>query len=259
MCWVWAETSPWGHQEMQPPEFTNCWRSSDATGIGGFLNAFSESHRPLLVSRTELCACSCGNTVFSVDLACSATRITCSSCGISQEITPPIASWNTSVEESGDIDDYGCEDCPHKEFNVGIGQSSYSQSDSTQDVTWLNIGVRCCQCGLLACVNDYSLQPLPALPFDTTWLKELAMKLRPDLPWLATEIARCKFGTWTNACCIRFVNSDNANEPGADWQFRETIDLKDGRFGFVKLDVLKDNRIGGIEFYSRLFTSHLQR
>jgi hypothetical protein len=100
---------------------------------------------------------------------------------------------------------------------------------------------------------------MTARPFDPSWLCDLASQFQPDLPWLPEQLARCTTGTWSNDCKINFVDSTNANAPGAAWQFREVIELPDPRRGMLKLEVLKDDRIGGIEFYDRLFVDHLMR
>jgi len=47
---------------------------------------------------------------------------------------------------------------------------------------------------------------------------------------------------------IYFVNADNAGQPNSEWQFEENIILEDRKEGTIILDVLTDNRIGGIEF-----------
>ena len=244
---------------MQSSKYANCWRADDATGIDGFLRAFSEVHRPYKVSDSHPHVCPCGKTVFTIALACAATKTTCADCGTPQDVVPSNLSWNDCVEESGDIEDYECDDCRHTEFHIAIGKSWLTNDGEPNATTWVNIGVRCCQCGLLSCVNDYCWPPLAADSFDPTWVRELAHESRPDLPWLADELGRCTSGTWTDACYIRFVDSSNANQPGSEWQFREVIELVHEKRGTLKLNVLTDDRIGGIEFYDRLFTYQLER
>jgi hypothetical protein len=93
-------------------------------------------------------------------------------------------------------------------------------------------------------------------PHDPTWLVELAQMQRPDLPWLARSLAFCNRCHWKRTgLYVYFVDPESANQPGADWQYRETISLEHPEFGHIKLDVLKDNRVGGVEFYDRLFSS----
>jgi hypothetical protein len=93
-------------------------------------------------------------------------------------------------------------------------------------------------------------------PHDPTWLVELAKTERPDLPWLVESLARCVQCHWKRRrIYVYFVDPEPANQPGADWQYRETISLEHPKFGHIKLDILKDNRVGGVEFYDRLFSS----
>jgi hypothetical protein len=44
------------------------------------------------------------------------------------------------------------------------------------------------------------------------------------------------------------VSPENANKPGAEWQFERSIVLEDPKEGELVLDILKGNRVGGIEF-----------
>ena len=50
---------------------------------------------------------------------------------------------------------------------------------------------------------------------------------------------------------IRFVDSSNANEPGAAWPFHECVHLVDAHASYI-VDVLRDGQIGGIEFIAML-------
>lgn len=93
-------------------------------------------------------------------------------------------------------------------------------------------------------------------PYDPTWLVDLARQQRPDLTWLIDSLAACTQCHWKRRrIYVHFVNPEHANQPGADWQYRETISLDHPEYGHIKLDVLNDNRVGGIEFYDRLFAS----
>jgi hypothetical protein len=53
---------------------------------------------------------------------------------------------------------------------------------------------------------------------------------------------------WKPATYVRFVNGKNANQPNAEWQFKTSVMLEHEREGPIVIDILKDNRIGGIEF-----------
>lgn len=93
-------------------------------------------------------------------------------------------------------------------------------------------------------------------PHDPTWLVQLARQQRPDLPWLVNSLAKCTACHWKRKrIYVYFVDPKDANQHGAEWQFRESISLEHSRFGHIKLDVLVDDRVGGVEFYDRLFSS----
>jgi hypothetical protein len=90
--------------------------------------------------------------------------------------------------------------------------------------------------------------------YDPTWLVELARTTRPDVPWLADVLATCVRCRVESEWYVRFVNPEGANEPEADWQFRESLLLDDPTEGNIVLDILQDGRVGGIEYYDRLFS-----
>lgn len=91
--------------------------------------------------------------------------------------------------------------------------------------------------------------------YDPTWLVELARSTRPDIPWLPTALARCTKCCRTSRAYVHFVNPDRANKPESDWQFREHLYLHDPIEGNLIVDVLEGRKIGGIEFYDRLFSN----
>lgn len=243
---------------MQSSRYSNCWRSSDAAGLGEFLIAFSRVHRPDPVAETIHQTCSCNKTVFSVTLTGDCTRIQCTACESLFEIIPPGLSWDDSVDAYG-VEDWACDDCGSTEFNVAAGKSMLIIPSAANPPIWTNIGVRCCKCNLLTCINDFCWPPMPEHAFDPNWLRELARLFHPELSWLANSLACCTSGTWANACSIRFVDSTNINQPGSTAHYLETIVLEHPRMGSLNVDVLSDHRIGGIEFYDRLFLRQLVR
>ena len=89
--------------------------------------------------------------------------------------------------------------------------------------------------------------------YDPRWLVELAKTQHPDKPWLADALSACTRCQWKGDIYLRFVDARRANRPGAPWQFRQSLFLKDPGEGNLVLDVLVGNRIGGVEFYDRLF------
>jgi hypothetical protein len=89
-------------------------------------------------------------------------------------------------------------------------------------------------------------------PYDPAWLVALARETMPDAPWLAAALAQCTRASQERRAYLYFVDPARANEPGAAWQFAENVVLHHPREGSLVLDVLKDGRIGGVEFLNRL-------
>ncbi len=90
------------------------------------------------------------------------------------------------------------------------------------------------------------------MPYDPTWLVELARGECPDQPWLAEALARCTRALEQSPAYTYFVSPDSANEPGAEWQFDTTVVLEHPVEGSLVLDILKGGRVGGVEFLARL-------
>ncbi len=88
--------------------------------------------------------------------------------------------------------------------------------------------------------------------YDPGWLVEAAAREYPDQPRLAAALARCTRARWESSAYIRFVTARRADRPGAEWQFESSLMLDDTVHGTVVLDILRDGRIGGAEFLSRL-------
>ncbi len=88
--------------------------------------------------------------------------------------------------------------------------------------------------------------------YDPRWLVELAKKTHPDKPRVAEALAQCTKCARENEKYIYFVIPARPNEPGAEWQFKENIILEHPTEGDIVLDVLRDGRVGGAEFLSKL-------
>jgi hypothetical protein len=86
-------------------------------------------------------------------------------------------------------------------------------------------------------------------PFDGRWLSRIAEQLLGERPWLPEVALRIETAA-PNTCCDgscgwRFV-------PDRDWEFDGNViateTLPGGRSRHVVFDLLKGERIGGIEF-----------
>ena len=62
----------------------------------------------------------------------------------------------------------------------------------------------------------------------------------------------CNGGNWESKAYFRFVNSKNANQPNSEWQFLDNIIIEHNEIGTIVIDLLKNNKIGGIELINQL-------
>ena len=88
--------------------------------------------------------------------------------------------------------------------------------------------------------------------FHTTMLVEAVREQAPEFPWLAEALAKCGDGNWESRAYVGYVSRANPNQPGADWQFEANVVLQHEVLGMVVLDILKGDRLGGIEFVDRI-------
>jgi hypothetical protein len=88
--------------------------------------------------------------------------------------------------------------------------------------------------------------------FDPRTLIESVRAQAPEFPWLPEALSQCGAGFWESRAYVRYVDSRNANQAGAEWQFKANVVLSHEALGMVVLDILKDNRLGGIEFVDKI-------
>ncbi|HEX9503495.1 MAG TPA: hypothetical protein VF974_04215 [Patescibacteria group bacterium] len=93
-------------------------------------------------------------------------------------------------------------------------------------------------------------QPLYSFPADH--IIALISEQYPEREDLIPVIRVCNNGQWESPAYVHFVNSSRPNEEGSEWQFDENIILESEDEGTIVLDILKDGRIGGVEFVSRI-------
>lgn len=74
----------------------------------------------------------------------------------------------------------------------------------------------------------------------------------PEFPWRPEALSNCGPGIWKSPAYARYVSWQNANQPESHWQFHSNVLLHHDKLGMVVLDILKDNRLGGIEFVDRI-------
>ena len=88
--------------------------------------------------------------------------------------------------------------------------------------------------------------------YDPSWIVEASEKLKDEYPWLPYALKKCTRVVKKSKYYIYFVNPKNPNKLNSEWQFDENILIEDTVHGDIVLDILKGERVGGIEFYSKL-------
>ena len=78
---------------------------------------------------------------------------------------------------------------------------------------------------------------------------ELVRQQEPLRKDVIKALRECKGGQWRGNAYFQFVDSNNANQIGAEWQFEDNIVIEHPEKGTIIIDFLKDNKIGGLEFY----------
>ncbi|MGO4773914.1 hypothetical protein ACEN2I_19930 [Flavobacterium sp. W22_SRS_FK3] len=85
-----------------------------------------------------------------------------------------------------------------------------------------------------------------------TLIKDLIKILEKEEPKnvnIINSLQNCNGGKWKNKAYYQFVNSENPNQLGSKWQFSNNLIIEHPERGTIIIDILKDNLIGGIEFY----------
>ncbi|MBU0487891.1 MAG: hypothetical protein KKA07_11205 [Bacteroidetes bacterium] len=88
--------------------------------------------------------------------------------------------------------------------------------------------------------------------FDIEWIIELVQEQEPDRTDIIEQLRKSKIRKWVRQPYIRFDSAIRPNLPGSAWQFEENIVLEHETEGTIVLDVLKNGRIGGIEFVNQI-------
>ena len=88
--------------------------------------------------------------------------------------------------------------------------------------------------------------------FEVEVIIELIRAQEPERVDLIEQLKNLERQRWVRQPYVGFVASYWPNQPGSEWQFEENIVLEHETEGTIILDILKDGRIGGIEFLSQL-------
>jgi len=89
-------------------------------------------------------------------------------------------------------------------------------------------------------------------PYDPGWLVELAREQHPEVVWLSDALVDCTSYGEESPAYYYFVEPSFPNQPGSEWQFACNVVLHHEREGEIVLDVLRGDRIGGVEFIERV-------
>ena len=92
--------------------------------------------------------------------------------------------------------------------------------------------------------------------YDPTWLVRLAEEQKPEESWLPEALRKCIIYSKESVAYYHFVSPMNANKSGADWQFKTNIYLNSKTEGWIVLDILEGNRVGGVEFLEKITESY---
>lgn len=88
--------------------------------------------------------------------------------------------------------------------------------------------------------------------YDPSWLIEASRYRFDEYPWLEEALQKCIKAKERNNWYTYFVNNKNPNKPKSEWQIQQSITIEDTPEGDVIIDIVKHNRVGGIEFLTRV-------
>ena len=88
--------------------------------------------------------------------------------------------------------------------------------------------------------------------FEPMMLVETVRTQALEFPWLVDALMTCGPGDWESRAYVGYVSRANPNQTGSEWQFETNVVLEHEKLGMVVLDILKGNRLGGIEFVDKI-------
>jgi hypothetical protein len=96
------------------------------------------------------------------------------------------------------------------------------------------------------------MEERPSIENIKTELLNILESKIPIQTELMNFIKKIKDGNWESKAYIYFLNSKNPNQPNSEWQFKENLILESEIYGPLILDILSENKLGGIEFLNNL-------
>ena len=88
--------------------------------------------------------------------------------------------------------------------------------------------------------------------YNPEWIIKAAEYRFKEYPWLEKALSRCTETTGGNDLYLYFVNAKKPNTSKSEWQIQECITIEDAIEGDIVLDIIKPNRVGGIEFFTKV-------
>ncbi|GAA5022035.1 hypothetical protein GCM10011506_01700 [Marivirga lumbricoides] len=88
--------------------------------------------------------------------------------------------------------------------------------------------------------------------FEIEWIIDLIKEQEPNRTDLIEQLRASEIRQWIRRPYLRLVSGERPNQQGSEWQFLENIVLEHATEGTIVLDILKDGRIGGVEFLRQI-------
>lgn len=90
------------------------------------------------------------------------------------------------------------------------------------------------------------------MDFNPTWLIELAKAQKPEAKNFHTALEACTKTVQEKVAYIYFISPKGGNKPGSPWQYSHSVELECPKVGSMVVDMMKDGRVGGIEFIDHI-------
>jgi hypothetical protein len=126
------------------------WVGHEPGDIEPYLKEFKPEGYEIHAFRPGQCACGCLAFELEYDVDEGVARRSCVQCNEAQFICDSEVYWTDTQPKR-----HECVECRSRACNYGVGFSLFA--DSSSDVRWASIGVRCAHCGVLGCVVDWKL------------------------------------------------------------------------------------------------------
>ena len=94
-------------------------------------------------------------------------------------------------------------------------------------------------------------------PYDPTWLVALAKERYPDEEWLVEALSKCTRCMLESKAYIYFVSPERPNQDRSEWQIVTNVGLYSRKEGLLILDILTDQRVGGVEFINNIMDARM--